>query len=270
MKYTNLKDYLIAVDLDGTLIKRNLEVDEKSLNLLKTLSKNNYVVLASGRPWRSSKHIYEKLELNTPIINYNGAYIHSPNDSNFKERMHTIPKEELIDVLKNNKDEILNAFCEIRDDLYVLEMDDLVKPFCDLEGAVLHLGDFSKTLPSNSNGALLFTKPDSFEKISKYVYANFSEILLRPWKFGDVYVVELYNKYISKGEGVKEICKYYNIEKDKTIAFGDAINDLDMLTNVNIGVAMKGGNPDLLLKTKYNTKPVEESGIAYFLENFDF
>ena len=71
------KGYLIAVDLDGTLIQNLNDYDIKSFDYLRKLAKDNYVIIATGRPLRASKFYYDLLELKTPIINYNGALIHN-------------------------------------------------------------------------------------------------------------------------------------------------------------------------------------------------
>ena len=270
MKYQSLKSHLIAVDIDGTIIDNNLNIDYESIEILKELSKNNIVVLATGRPWRSSKQYYDLLELNSPIINYNGAYVHHPKDKNFKERMVTINKNIFLKLLDDNKDIIINAFCEIRDDLYLLKLDDLVKPFLDLDGANLILGDFNKTLAHNSNGAIIFTKGDKYKVLEEYIKDYSNEILIRPWEFKTTYIVELYNTHISKAKAILEICKYYSIDPNNTIAFGDGINDLDMLSCVKYGVAMEGGNSDILKKAKYTTSSVKEHGLAKFFKNFEF
>ena len=106
-------NYLIAVDLDGTLVSEFNNNDDKSLALLKKLGKNNYIVIATGRPFRSSKYYYDLLELKTPIINYNGALVHNPHDYNFSKTMITVNKDWIIKIVNDNKDILTNAFCEV-------------------------------------------------------------------------------------------------------------------------------------------------------------
>ena len=102
--------YLITIDLDGTLIQGFDNYDKQSFELLKELSKNNYIVIATGRPYRSSKYYYDLLNLNTPIINYNGALVHHPKDKNFSKIMITVPKEIIIKVLNDNIDTVIGFF----------------------------------------------------------------------------------------------------------------------------------------------------------------
>ena len=270
MKYTELKNYLIAVDLDGTIIDNGTIIDEESFAVLQQLSINNYVVIATGRPFRSSIKYYNLLTLNTPIINYNGAYIHHPKDNTYTETMITIPRNELIKLLEDNKDLILNAFCEIRDEIFLLKLDDLVKPFLDLEGGNLHIGDFKDILVSNSNGAIIFTKQEHFSKIKEYVNNNFKDLLIRPWDFNGVFVIEVYNKHISKAKAVKDIMSYYHIDENKSIAFGDGANDLEMLLEVKYGVAMQNSSKLLLDNAKYKTSSIKEHGVKTFFECFNF
>ena len=56
-----IKDYLIAVDLDGTLVTGFDRYDRKSIRYLRKLAKANLIVIATGRPLPTDG--YEMLEL---------------------------------------------------------------------------------------------------------------------------------------------------------------------------------------------------------------
>ncbi|MEN2899423.1 putative bifunctional phosphatase/peptidyl-prolyl cis-trans isomerase [Mannheimia haemolytica] len=53
------------------------------------------------------------------------------------------------------------------------------------------------------------------------------------------------------------------------MAFGDGINDLEMLPTVGVGVAMGNGVPELKAVADFITKPLEEDGILYALETLE-
>ncbi len=75
--------FLIALDLDGTLLTDNKTISERTLKTLKRLQQEGHIVMIStGRPFRSSVQYYHELELNTPIVNFNGAFVHHPLDEN--------------------------------------------------------------------------------------------------------------------------------------------------------------------------------------------
>ncbi len=43
---------------------------------------------------------------------------------------------------------------------------------------------------------------------------------------------------VNKANGLKKLCKYLNINMEDVIAFGDGENDIEMLSEVGLGVAM--------------------------------
>ena len=57
-----------------------------------------------------------------------------------------------------------------------------------------------------------------------------------------------------------------NIDIESAMAFGDGINDLEMLPAVGLGVAMGNGVEELKAVADFITKPIEEDGILYALE----
>lgn len=274
MKYKNYKEiegYLIAVDLDNTLITGFNDKDMESFEVLKELSKKNYIVIATGRPWRSSCEFYKWLDLKTPIINYNGAYVHNPCDPNFEETMITIRKEKVREFVKNTKDYLVNIFCENKDDIYLLNKTDKILPYMHLDGGNLIIGDYDEILNVDTNGAILFSKPGSEELLEKYVHEVYlDEVKLRHWFTEDTLVSEFYNPLTSKAAALERIRKYYNIPKEKTIAIGDGHNDIEMLEFASIGVAMSNSHSDLLPYANYITKTVLEHGVKEFFENYDF
>ena len=72
---------LIVTDLDGTALQNWETLDPKTKNALMAAKEEGHiVVIATGRPARASLHFYKELGLDTPIINFNGAYIHHPTD----------------------------------------------------------------------------------------------------------------------------------------------------------------------------------------------
>jgi hydroxymethylpyrimidine pyrophosphatase-like HAD family hydrolase len=52
------------------------------------------------------------------------------------------------------------------------------------------------------------------------------------------------------------------------IAFGDGPNDLDLIKNAGVGVAMDNALPVLKEVSKYSTLSNEENGIYHFLTNY--
>src|SRR6186997_496459 len=67
---------LVAIDLDGTLLNSAKLISDQTIEALQCLPERGVrVVIASARPPRSVRHIYQMLRLDTLQINYNGALV---------------------------------------------------------------------------------------------------------------------------------------------------------------------------------------------------
>src|SRR5581483_6021033 len=67
---------LVAVDLDGTLLTDSKQISRQTVEALCCLPQREVkLIIASARPPRSVRHIYQQLKLDTLQINYNGALI---------------------------------------------------------------------------------------------------------------------------------------------------------------------------------------------------
>ena len=82
------------------------------------------------------------------------------------------------------------------------------------------------------------------------------------------YCVDFLHRNGAKSRGVLDICNYYGIAPDETMAFGDGHNDLEMIKTAGIGVAMKDGKEEILAAADYITGTVEEDGIYNTLKYF--
>lgn len=80
---------------------------------------------------------------------------------------------------------------------------------------------------------------------------------------------ELSSKAFDKGKAVERLCDFLGVLKEDTIAFGDSMNDLEMLKAAGIGVCMAGGSPSLLEIADIVCPPVEEDGLYRAFEKLN-
>lgn len=73
---------------------------------------------------------------------------------------------------------------------------------------------------------------------------------------------------ISKATGLKRICQLLGIGMEEAIAFGDDTNDLEMVREAGIGVAMGESVPELLAAADYVTDTCAELGVVKALKHF--
>ena len=163
-----LKNYLIAIDLDDTVVTNFSQKDEKSFAKLKELAKDNLIIIATGRPNRSSIDYYNELGLTGPLINYNGAWIHNPSDPNYPVTMISMNKQKIIDFYNDNKDIIYNLFSEVGDDIYLDSYREELHPFLHMDGGRLHTGPIDKIMTDDPAGAIFFANNNYRERLEKY------------------------------------------------------------------------------------------------------
>ena len=72
----------------------------------------------------------------------------------------------------------------------------------------------------------------------------------------------------SKSVGIQKVLEYLNIDIHETMAFGDGMNDIEMLSLVEIGVAMKNAKQEVKAVSDYITDDVDHFGIIKALEHF--
>jgi len=273
-KVNTMTNYLIAIDLDGTLLYDFDSLDESICDFMKKVQNQGHkVVIATGRPFRSSRFVYDRFQLDTPIINYNGGLITDPSDASFPELNYTVKKEYIIDIFENNVEYIRNAFSEVRDNIYLFREEHAIDPLLHITPeSEIHLGHLKDTLHEDPNGFIIIGKQGCGKQIESYVKQRYNgEVLARIWDLKGEYdsIVEIYTNEFNKGKAVEYVANYLGFPKNRVIAIGDGHNDIEMLEFAHLGVAVKGSHPDLLkvadLVLPYDSR---ENAVVRFLSEY--
>lgn len=74
--------------------------------------------------------------------------------------------------------------------------------------------------------------------------------------------LELNDKYATKGNGLRSLCRYLGIGMDHVMAFGDSYNDMNMLQEAGIGVAMGNASDEIKAAADVITLSNDEDGVA--------
>lgn len=72
---------------------------------------------------------------------------------------------------------------------------------------------------------------------------------------------ELINRKFDKGTAVRRLSEYLHIPLENTVAFGDSMNDLEMIEAAGLGVCMENGSPALKRVADSVCPPVSEDGL---------
>jgi 5-amino-6-(5-phospho-D-ribitylamino)uracil phosphatase len=260
--------HLIALDLDGTLLKDDKTISLKTKEILrKAKNEGHIVMIATGRPFRSSEMYYRELELDTPIVNFNGAFMHHPLDPNwgiFHEPLDIKVAKDIVEACRSFQ--FHNIIAEVIDDVYLHYHDEKLLEIFSFGNPRITTGDLSNFLKDSPTSMLIHTEEDELKLIRQHLSEVHAEVIehrswAAPW-----HVIEIIKNGLNKAVGLKKAADYFRIPAERIIAFGDEDNDLEMLEYAGYGVAM--GNAIDLVKNVANevTLSNEEDGIGLFLE----
>ena len=126
---------MIALDLDGTLLNSESKLSDFTIETIKKISALGHkVIITTGRPYRMAHTYYKQLELDTPMINFNGSLTHLPEKKWADEQCLTLDKKYLLDMVAN-RDTIQADFIagEYRNKFFITDPNELFadpKLFC--------------------------------------------------------------------------------------------------------------------------------------------
>lgn len=266
---------LIAIDMDDTLLNKNLEITPKNIETLqKVAEKGIYVVLCSGRIEVSLIKYVEKLNLlhseyGRYIIAINGVTVYDIQ-KNSRILFNSLPGEILIKSHEISEQNGLHSQVYSADTIYYGTYDQNTQLDLDLcKDAKGELVPNYTEIIKNSWAKMLIPcdpkEPERLKdlqiKLKKEIGDKADVIISKP------YFLEILPKNCNKGSGIKFLAEKLGISLDKTMCFGDASNDESMIKTCKYGVVMKNGLDYLKKITKYVTyKTNEEDGVADYLE----
>ena len=251
---------IIALDLDGTLLNNNFDLEVGTeINQMCKILYNKYKVntlIATGRTLLGSMTVKNTLisKINVPLILYNGSVIVHNNTYN-------IMKQKFIDFGSVNK--ILNILKEYKKvNIYsyyyvdnLLNTYEVVKGFTssktdlpekDFNGQIIQWVDstFEDDILENNYtpSAMLIDVSKSFvdEQIKiKELMATFHDITITASTSN---YIEVRPKNSNKGIALKALLEYYEIEKSEILSIGDNDNDIEMLEYSGIGITVSSAS----------------------------
>lgn len=265
-----MEKYLICLDLDGTLLTDEKTISpytKKVLNELK--SQGHEIMISTGRPYRASEPYYTELGMTTPVVNFNGAFVHHPHDFNFKTVHEELDLDVAIEIAKRIPDlNIQNIVAEIKDTVYLHYHDEVLFDAFSMGEPVVKVGELTQTMEEGPTTILIQAEEKEIPAIRKELDDLFAEAIEhRRW--GAPYpVLEIIKKGINKAVGVDYVRGYLDIDPKNTIAFGDEDNDTEMLEYVQHGVAMSNAIEDIKSVADYVTGSNNDNGVGKFLADY--
>lgn len=267
---------MVAVDMDGTLLKDNKEVSERNKEAIKHACEAGVkIVVCTGRIFTSAKAYAKMIGSVAPIIASNGAYIRE-KDKDVPVYEKTLDKEDLIKIVKRSK--ALGFFPHIytTNTIYAEKLIFSSKNYAtwneslaEKDRVIIEIVENLEEhiLESRHNYIKAVVMCDDIEKLKALRQEILEETKVEIMS-SVPNNIEITAYGTSKGEGVKILADFYKISLDEVICIGDNENDISMIQYAGLGVAMANAPEDIKALADYIADTNENDGVAKVIENF--
>ena len=258
-----MKIHMVAIDLDGTLLNSAKEITDVTAAILRTACKEVglHVVLASARPPRTVLPSYTLLDLDTPMINYNGALVyeppsrrvllHRPLSAKIARGIVTIARRTYPDVIVSGE-RLDERYTDRLNEAYLSETATLCRP--ELVAAL------DEWLDRDLTKLLLLGPPAELNRIVSAVHKAYRHQVQIQQTERDM--LQIMHATVSKAQALRVVAGELAIQPDQVMAIGDNANDVGMLRWAGIGVAMANASPEALAAADFITDHHDADGAA--------
>ena len=262
---TKVNDQVKAVffDIDGTYYDHvNNQVLPSTIEAVKKLKGNGYrIALCSGRPLLMAKEldVFNDIEWD--------GFIGSSGSTVYDKNLHKIQNYGF------TEEELNKIFSIAKEKRICLYVNGGV-PFCTMEDplAMQILRKFHVQIPSEIRD---WKPTDNVEMISafkgyEYDYSDFLKIPNLKTQKSSGCIVDFVKEGINKTTGIQALLDHWKMGTAKYMAFGDSLNDKEMIANAYIGVAMQNGDTCLYPYADIVCGPSNEDSIYLTLKDLGF
>jgi len=264
-------------DLDSTLLNSQAELSDFTIKGIRSLiEKNIYFTVASARSVKSIQKIFYGIDLQLPIIEFNGAFI-----SGLKTGEHlrinsinsSLYKELLNGFIEKNYNCIISTFNGTEDKLYYEKTTNdgdiwYIKSRIDNRDTRL---EKVKSIESiKGEDIICITIIDKYENLkndyeklkdNSEIEVHLQENIYSPgW-----YWLTIHDHKATKDQAILELLKMKNMNDYKVIAFGDNSNDIKMLNAAHTGVVVNNANDEIKKIADEIIESNDEDGVIKYI-----
>ena len=265
------KTKILFTDLDGTLLNSEKQIGDYTRKVLDLWAKAGHkLVLCSGRDINSVRSVKEYLNLNYPgmyLIGYNGGQI---VDCETGKTIYQVSLTyDQILYVKEAAEKWGLHFHTYTDTNIISPSDDEALHYYQrvIKTPVIISEDVKEVKESGSCKCLIIElhdleKSEAFRK-SLLPWAEKEGITLL---YSNPYYLEVFPSVSGKGASVKKLCELLSINPALSVAAGDAGNDISMIEEAGMGIAMANGSEDIkMAATTITAYDNDHDGLAHAL-----
>ena len=250
----------VILDIDGTIVPHGKTVSHATKYAIQRLKETAMkVVIATGRAPYFSKTVVKETDVDSTVY-FNGAYVCHEGKEIYKNEIDK-------SILKN----------------IVVLSHDFQHPLTFLGGHSYKTTSVNHpfirdTFLQNSWKAELATPEYLFDQEIYQLYLHCAkeeeisyqtqipELDFRRWTSTGAKTCDVNLSNTNKAVGLTKLLEQLGIAPDEAVAFGDGLNDIEMLSLVGMGVAMGSANNEVKQAANMVTLTAEEDGVYYGLE----
>ncbi|WP_332629455.1 Cof-type HAD-IIB family hydrolase [Halalkalibacter flavus] len=230
---------LIAIDMDGTLLNDQKEISLENRKAIKEAEeKGVHVVISTGRTRMTCDDLVNSLSLNSYLITVNGSEIWDENGELIERKLLNTSYIEQMWKLKQTHETIC----------WAASVDNVWRDF------------FPEDLSKHQWMKFGFDIKD--DQVRNIVLEELSKNPDLEITNSSPTNLEINAAGVNKARAIEKVCNRIGITMDNVLALGDSLNDLAMIKEAGIGVAMGNAQPYVKESANWVTSTNEENGVA--------
>jgi Cof subfamily protein (haloacid dehalogenase superfamily) len=263
---------LIALDIDGTLVGDDLLIGPDTRRAIRKARARGVVVsLVTGRMVSSAMHFARELELDSPVVGYQGALVRDmpvPGTNRIGRLLvHTpMPAAVARDIVAWTRERGLDPHLNHLERLIVRRDD----PGAEEYGAFIGgdpetSGDLVDSIRHPITKVLAAGEPplpSDLAPVARDRYDGKAAVTISHPRF-----LEFTAPGVSKGRAIRWLARRLKVPLGAVLAIGDQWNDIEMLAEVGHGAAMPTAPVEVLAAGRYVAPPLAEEGVARMIES---
>lgn len=262
-----LKYKLVAVDLDDTLLSRDLQVTERVREAVAAVGTAGvHFTISTGRMYKSAARIAGELGIDLPLITYQGALVkNSLSGEALVDKPLPLAYAREIIARIHQYGYHLNGYL---DDRLLVELDDEEgRRYAAITGVEAEVvGDLLEFLDRDPTKVIAIAKEALLDRL---------KLELDPLYEGKITIskskphfLEFAHIQATKGKALAFLASHFGIKREEIMAVGDGYNDLDMLEYAGLGVVVANARDEIKKMAGYVTAASYGDGVVEALERF--
>jgi Cof subfamily protein (haloacid dehalogenase superfamily) len=225
-----------------------------------------HVVLVTGRMFQAVRPYALEAGLDDPVVCYQGAVVAEPVSGRWLRHV-PIPLELARETIAAVNEAGFALNCYVDDELYVAEVTPEARRYADFQHLELHaVGDLLEWLDQPPTKLVVIEDPEVLDDLKQRMLARFDGRLYISKSLP--YFLEFASPDVTKAAGLDFLSEHVGFSRERTVAFGDGENDVELIDWAGYGVAVANAHDRVKEVADFVCPSVDEEGVAQVLEAF--